>query len=100
MLDVYSSNTDNYLYVFCVGNSDYVSVIASLQHLTPEDSSAVISIEIVNDNITEGEEYFAIALSSASPESMVSPSTAVITILDDDSQGISVVSLRACPCRH
>jgi hypothetical protein len=74
--------------VFCVGNSDYVSIIASLQQLTPEDSSAVILVDIVNDNITEGEEYFTIALSTASPVSGVSPSTAVITIVDDDSQGI------------
>jgi hypothetical protein len=69
--------------------------MASLQQLTPEDSSAVISVDIVNDNITEGEEYFTIALSPASPVSGVPPSTAVITIVDDDSQGISAVSLRA-----
>ena len=100
MLDICSSNTGDCLYVFCVGNSDYISITANLQQLTPEDSSAIISIDIVNDNITEGEEYFAIVLSSASPESIVSPSTAVITILDDDSQGISVISPRACPCRY
>lgn len=72
---------------FYVGNSDYVSVMASLQQLTPEDSSTVISIGIINDNITEGEEDFTIELSSASPEVGISPSTAVITILDDDGQG-------------
>ena len=100
MLDICSSNTVFCVNMFCVGNNDYISITASLQQLTPEHSSAIISIDIVDDNITEGEEYFAIALSSASPESIVSPSTAVITILDDDSQGISVISPRACPCRH
>ena len=83
--------------MLCVGNTDYVSVAASLQQLTPEDSSTVISIDIVNDNITEGEENFTIALSAASPEVGVSPSSAVITILDDDNQGISSVPPRAYP---
>ena len=83
-------------FVLYVGNTDYVSIAASLQRLTPEGSSTVISIVIVNDNITEGEENFTIALSSTSPEVGVS-SSAVITILDDDNQGISSVPPRAYP---
>ena len=91
--DVCSSN--NRLFVLCIDNTDYVSVAASLQWLTPEDSSILISIDIINDNITEGEENFTLALSSASPEVSISPSSAVITILDEDSQGISAVLPRA-----
>ena len=88
------------LFVVCtnfVDIADYISVAANLKQLTPQDSSTIISIEIVNDNITEAEENFTVALASSSPEVGISPSSTVITIQDDDSQGRSVVPM-LCYC--
>jgi hypothetical protein len=63
---------------------DYISALGTLKFAAGE-TSKTISILIVNDAYVEGPETFNIGLSNPSGASLGSPSTATVTINDNDS---------------
>ncbi|HWP43756.1 MAG TPA: Calx-beta domain-containing protein, partial [Blastocatellia bacterium] len=58
-------------------------------------ASMTVSIPIVDDNETEGDETFTVVLSNPSPAFVLSPATGTCTIHDDDSGPSSIVILDA-----
>lgn len=71
------------------GSADYVRITSFSQRLGSGDVRSVVAVGIVNDNTEEVKENFTVSLRTSSPGVNVSPSSAVITILDDDGQGSS-----------
>jgi hypothetical protein len=63
---------------------DYATSIGTLRFAAGENSKA-ISIPIVDDNFTEGNETFTITLSSPTGAALNSPTTATVTITDNAS---------------
>jgi len=62
---------------------DYISALGTLKFSAGE-TSKTISILIINDAYVEGPETFNVTLSNASGASLGSPSTATVTIVDND----------------
>jgi Big-like domain-containing protein/uncharacterized protein DUF4214 len=62
---------------------DYITTLGTLKFAAGE-SSKMIAIPIVNDVFAEGNEDFTITLSNPSGASLGSPSSATLTITDDD----------------
>src|SRR6266568_3695436 len=62
---------------------DYISALGTLKFAAGE-TSKTISILIINDAYVEGPETFNVTLSNASGASLGSPSTATVTIVDND----------------
>jgi len=71
---------------------DYLSAVGTLKFATGETSKTV-SIQIVDDSYAEGPEIFNIGLSNpTSPAVLGSPTTAIVTINDNDtSNGVNPV---------
>ena len=51
---------------------------------TPSVSSLTVSVPIINDNITEGEQFFIGNLSNPQGPVTLDPEVATVTIVDDD----------------
>ena len=62
---------------------DYITTLGTLRFAADETSKS-IAIPIINDVFAEGSEDFAITLSNPSGGSLGSPSSATLTITDDD----------------
>src|SRR5262249_55504358 len=62
---------------------DYATTAGTARFAAGENSSTV-TIPIVNDALVEGNENFNFSLSSPTGATLVSPSTATITIVDND----------------
>ena len=52
----------------------------------PDTSEVCINIGIINDAVLEGIEYFIAVLTANDPRVIVSPGSATITIMDNDSE--------------
>jgi hypothetical protein len=70
---------------------DYVNAQGRLSFATGE-TSKIISIEIINDILTEPNEVFTISLSFPSDGMLTNPSVATITILDNEALNTNSVS--------
>src|SRR5437016_5131830 len=62
---------------------DYISALGMLKFAAGE-TSKTISILIINDSYLEGPETFSVTLSNPTGASLTSPSTATVTINDND----------------
>lgn len=62
---------------------DYLTTLGTLR-FAPGESLKTIRIPIVNDTYTEGPETFSITLSNPSGASLIAPSSAIVTIIDND----------------
>jgi len=62
---------------------DYVTSIGTVRFAAGE-TAKTITIPIINDVLLEGNETFTIGLNSATGASLASPSTAIVTIVDND----------------
>jgi subtilisin family serine protease len=65
---------------------DYSNTAGTLQ-FGPGDVSKTFTVSIVDDTFAEGNETFTVSLSNPSGASLGVPSTATITIIDNDSAG-------------
>ena len=86
-LAITGSNVVNFLTVdgTATAGADYTAVNGSLI-FTNGQNSATISVPIREDTLVEGDETFSVTLTNATGGAQVlSPSNAVVTILDDDS---------------
>ena len=63
---------------------DYVTTVGTLK-LDPGQSSKNISIALIDDSHVEGDESFTVMLINASGLNLVSPTSAMVTISDNDS---------------
>jgi len=68
---------------FASERCDYATTTGTARFASGENSASVI-IPIVNDALVEGSENFAISLSAPSGVTLGSPTTATITIIDND----------------
>ena len=66
--------------------SDYTAVWGTLNFASGE-SSKTFSVFITNDTIVEAKETFNVVLTEVSNASLANPTTAVVTILDNDKGG-------------
>ncbi len=66
-----------------IGNYDYTPNSSTLT-IPSGQTSATISISIINDNAIEGSENFTVSLKTPTNAELGSPSTATVTIVDDD----------------
>lgn len=62
---------------------DYATTVGTARFAAGEGSIPVV-IPIINDALVEGNESFSVSLNSPSGATMISPSTATITITDND----------------
>lgn len=53
--------------------------------LSPTHRSSLVSIEIINDSVTEADETFTLHLTTFSPIVLIDTPNATVTIVDDDS---------------
>lgn len=65
--------------------SDYTAKSGTLT-FAPGEFTKTITVPILDDNVFEGVETFNITLSNANGASLVSPSTAVVSIVDNESK--------------
>ena len=63
--------------------SDYQGASGTLT-FAPGETSKTFSVPIVNDSIDEPNQAFNIGLSSPTHANLVSPTTAIVTIIDND----------------
>ena len=63
---------------------DYATSLGTLSWAAGEAGTKTFNIPIINDAIVEGNETFNVTLSSPTGVSLGTPSTATVTILDDD----------------
>jgi Calx-beta domain len=69
------------------GASDYTATAGTLNWADGDSASKSFSVPITNDLLAEGAENFNVALSGASGAALGSPSSATVTILDNDASG-------------
>lgn len=74
-----------------VSPQDYTAVSGTL-NFAPGEISKSVTIPIVNDGVPEATENFSFALTGASGGTLLGPSLASITILDDDSSQVLFTS--------
>ncbi|KAM3959342.1 sodium/calcium exchanger 3 [Aphomia sociella] len=67
--------------------SDYVAANGSLIFRHGE-TEKTFSVQVIDDDVFEEDEYFYVRLSSPKGASLASPSTATVVILDDDHSGV------------
>ncbi|NLH72122.1 MAG: hypothetical protein GX456_03600, partial [Verrucomicrobia bacterium] len=67
-----------------VAGSDYITRSGTLSWADGEAGSKTFSVPILNDTVYEGNETFRVTLSGATGASLGSPSTATVTIVDDE----------------
>jgi hypothetical protein len=65
------------------GANDYTGLAGTLT-FAPGESSKNVTISIINDTVTEGNETFNLILSGVSNASLGSPNIATVTIVDND----------------
>ncbi|HEV7397776.1 MAG TPA: Ig-like domain repeat protein [Pyrinomonadaceae bacterium] len=75
---------------------DYLTTGGTLQFAAGENSKN-IKISIIDDNRAEGNETFTISLSNATSATLASPTTAPITITDDDNANGTTNPLDGAP---
>src|SRR5262249_31127281 len=78
-----------------LSSSDYASTNGTL-NFGSTDTSKTFSVPITNDLLIEGNETFTVALSSPSPNpplSLGAPSSATVTIVDNDLLGLTEFSV-------
>ena len=78
-----ASVTYSSLDVTASGFSDYTGLAGTITFAAGE-SSKNVSIAIINDTISEGNETFNLILSGASNAGLGTPTVATITIIDND----------------
>jgi uncharacterized repeat protein (TIGR01451 family) len=66
-----------------IAGSDYTATSGTLT-FTPTDTEETFTVTILDDDIYEGDETFTITLSNPSNATLGTPSSAVVTITDDD----------------
>ena len=74
------------------GDADYVPRLKGSASVTFErgTDTQVCTIEILNDELSEADETFTVLLTNPVPPTMLGePTTAVVTILDDEGEGES-----------
>ena len=88
-VDYHTADSDNFT-VNCAdkhgaafGRCDFANVAGTLTFAAGE-TSKTITIPIINDAYAEGNETFTVVLDHALGATLVSPSTATVTIIDDD----------------
>ena len=89
-VDISTTDTDNFT-VNCgnvAGNAfarcDFATSVDTLT-FAPGETAKTFAVPIINDSIAEGSETFGVALSNATGATLDSPSTATITITDNES---------------
>ena len=83
------------IFLICIVSSD-VEGPDKLQVEIPSGSTSVsVIINIVNDNIYEGNENFTLTLNSKGGAQLGSPNEALISIVDDDCELFNSNSIRA-----
>ncbi|MEW6419423.1 MAG: Calx-beta domain-containing protein, partial [Nitrospirota bacterium] len=74
-----------------IAGSDYTSASNTLSWANGDTSNKTFTVSIMNDSIDETNETFTVTLSSPTGGATLgSPSTATVTILDNDTAGITV----------
>lgn len=63
---------------------DYNAIIDSLYTIPAKSTSVSITIPIINDDVSEPEESFSVLLSDVNEGIIISKSTAIVTIIDDE----------------
>ena len=93
-IDYRTSDTDTFT-VNCASKNgaafarcDFATVVGTLT-FGPGESSKTFNIPIINDGYAEGPETFNIVLSNATGAGLGAPSTAAITINDDESSDVN-----------
>jgi len=64
--------------------ADYVATTQTVTWVAGDAADKTVAIQIVADSVTEPDKTFSITLSSATGASLGSPTTATVTIVDDD----------------
>ena len=75
--------------------ADYTSRTGSLNWADGDGAPKSFNVPIVNDSTFEGDETFSVTLSNAMGAGLVSPSSATVTIIEDDSAPAGVVRFRS-----
>ena len=70
-----------------LGGDDYNNASMTYQWL-PSQRERCFPLDIVDDNIVEGDEQFSVLLETSAERVTVMPDTSVITIVDNDSTTI------------
>jgi len=73
-----------------LAGSDYTTTSGTLYWSDGDTASKTFSVPISNDGTPESSEAFTVALSGATGATLGSPSSATVTILDDDQPTVSV----------
>ncbi|MCE7980179.1 MAG: DUF11 domain-containing protein [Caldilinea sp. CFX5] len=77
------ANTSN---VTAIANEDYIPLVNYLVTIPPGQTTAIVTVQLINDGAPEGTEQFALGLSSPVNASLLS-SLGAATISDDDKGG-------------
>lgn len=79
--------------------SDYTPLLASPVTVAPGTRTATLTITPVNDNLLEGDETITVTLASGANYVVGTPSSATITIFDDEVPEVPTVSISASATR-
>ena len=77
------------------GVSDYTSV-SRMVTFSSRQSSASVSVPITNDNVIEASEMFSGSLSAVTENVDIEADTAIVTIMDDDGDLMSILCYIRC----
>lgn len=73
--------------------TDYTQTSGTVSWADGESDAKTITIPVLNDGIVTGNRSFSLALSGASGATLTDPSTATVTILEDDANTAPVVAI-------
>ena len=85
-------------FIFITASSDYNAVEGNLLTFTPGvNVLCTTEIPIIDDNVLEDNQTFNVVLSTADSDILLDPSSATITIVDNDGNTCSALSTLSAP---
>lgn len=83
----------SYLYILTpTAFTDFISTSDDLLFLPIGPTESCVQIVLLEDSIVENDEVFSVVLESTDPDVVLSPTSARVTIVDDDGKRFCYIS--------